>query len=139
RAGTQKRPPIDLTEGRPPKSPCFALCLVPVTHFSHPARRSSLLTTTRRARPPESSIELKKRGPLTSALDPVVQMGHTVPLEDPGALELDVLGSEVVEETAPLAEEHRDEMDLELVEDAGRECELRGSGAVDQHVLVARS
>ena len=45
----------------------------------------------------------------------------------------------MVEEAAPLAEEHRDEMDLELVEDAGSECELRGSGAVDKHVLVARS
>lgn len=33
-----------------------------------------------------------------------------LPLEDPGALELDVLGTEVVEETAPLAEEHRGEM-----------------------------
>jgi hypothetical protein len=60
-------------------------------------------------------------------------------LEDPGALQLDVLGREVVEETTPLAEEHRDEMDLELVEDAGSERELRGCGAVDQHVLVARS
>ena len=59
-------------------------------------------------------------------------------LEDPRALELDVLGAEVVEEAAALAEEHRDEMDLELVEDAGGERELRGSGAVDQDVLVAR-
>jgi hypothetical protein len=43
-------------------------------------------------------------------------VGDTVlPLEDPSALQLDVLGSEVVEEAAPLAEEHRDEMDLELV------------------------
>ena len=46
-----------------------------------------------------------------------------------------MLGTEVVEEMAPLAEEHLDEMDLELVEDAGSECELCGSGAVDQHVL----
>ena len=38
-----------------------------------------------------------------------------------------------------MAEEHRDEMYLELVEDAGSERELRGSGAVDQHVLLARS
>src|SRR5215208_6317715 len=30
-------------------------------------------------------------------------------------------------------------MDLELVEDAGRERELRGCSALDQHVLVARS
>jgi hypothetical protein len=52
----------------------------------------------------------------TSALDPVVHVGNTgVALEDPGALELDVLGAEVVEEAAPLAEEHRDEMDLEFV------------------------
>ena len=52
----------------------------------------------------------------TSALDPVVHVGNTgVALEDPGALELDVLGAEVVEEAAPLAQEHRDEMDLEFV------------------------
>ena len=74
-----------------------------------------------------------------SPLDAVVHMGDTVSLEDAGALELDVLGIEVVEEAAPLAEEHRDEMDLELVEHAGGERDLRGSGAVDQHVLVARS
>jgi hypothetical protein len=60
------------------------------------------------------------------------------PSEDPGALELDLLGSEAVEQTAPLAEEHRDDMELELVEDAGSKCELRGSGAMDQDVLVAR-
>ncbi len=55
-----------------------------------------------------------------------------------GALELDLLGIEVVEEAAALAEEHRNDMDLELVEDAGGERELRDRGAVDQHVLVAR-
>jgi hypothetical protein len=38
-------------------------------------------------------------------------------LEDPRALELDLLGSKTLEQTAPLTEEHRD--DLELVEDAG--------------------
>ena len=30
-------------------------------------------------------------------------------------------------------------MELELVEDAGRERELGDAGAVDKHVLVARS
>ena len=60
-----------------------------------------------------------------------------LPLEDPGALQLDLFGGEALEETAPLAEEHRDDMELELVEDAGGERELRDSGAVDQHVLVA--
>jgi hypothetical protein len=60
-------------------------------------------------------------------------------LEDPGSLELDLLGSEALEQAAPLAEEHRDDVELELVEDAFSECELRGPGAVDQHVPVARS
>jgi hypothetical protein len=36
-------------------------------------------------------------------------------------------GIALVEETAPLAEEDGDEMDLELVEDAGSECKLGGS------------
>src|SRR5215218_7302158 len=82
----------------------------------------------------------RRRGTLRSALDPVVHVGDAaLPLEDPGALQLDLLGSEALEQTAPLAEEHRDEMDFELVEDAGGKRELRGSGAVDQHVLAARS
>jgi hypothetical protein len=46
--------------------------------------------------------------------------------EDPGGLQLDLLGSEALEQTAPLAEEHRDEMELELVEDAGGQCDLSG-------------
>ncbi len=48
-------------------------------------------------------------------------------LEDPGALQLDVLGSEAVEQAAPLAEEHWDDVELELVEDAGSKCELDSS------------
>src|SRR6266508_831733 len=76
---------------------------------------------------------------MRSAQDPVVQVGDTaLPLKDPGALQLDLLGGEALEQTAPLAEEHRDDMELELVENARGECELRGGGAVDQHVLVAR-
>jgi hypothetical protein len=42
-----------------------------------------------------------------------------LPLEDAGALELDVLWTAFLEEAAPLAEENPDEMELELVEDAG--------------------
>src|SRR4029450_10135728 len=87
----------------------------------------------------EVSTGLSRRGMPTSALDPVVHVGDTVlPLEDPGALQLDLLGSEALEQTAPLAEEHRNDMELELVEDAGGKCELRRSGAVNQHVLVTR-
>ena len=55
-------------------------------------------------------------------------MGDTaLPFEDPGALQLDELGTEALEQTAPLAEQHRDDVELDLVEDAGGECELRGS------------
>jgi hypothetical protein len=56
-------------------------------------------------------------------------------LEDPGALQLDLLGSEAVEQAAPLAEEHRDDVELEFVEEACREGELGDRGAVDEHVL----
>ena len=68
-----------------------------------------------------------------------MQVGDAVlPLEDPGPLKLDLLGSKALEQAAPLAEQHRDEVQLQLVQDAGGKCELRGSGTVDQHVLVAR-
>src|SRR5919109_1861101 len=75
----------------------------------------------------------------SSAPHPVVHVGDTaLALEDPGALELDLLGSEALEQTAPLAEEHGDDMELHLVEEPGGECELGDCGAVDEHVLVAR-
>jgi hypothetical protein len=48
-----------------------------------------------------------------------------------------VLGVEALEQTAPPAEQHRDDVELELVEDTGGECELRRPGAVDQHVPAA--
>jgi hypothetical protein len=61
-----------------------------------------------------------------------VHVGDTaLSLADPGALQLDVLGSEAVEQTAPLAEEHWDDMKLELVEHAGSKCEPCDSGACD--------
>ena len=67
--------------------------------------------------------------------DPVAQVGDAVlALEHPRALELDVLGREVVEEAASLPEQDRDQVDLELVEEAGGERELGDGGAVDQHV-----
>src|SRR6266540_3008101 len=75
----------------------------------------------------------------SSALDAVVHVGDAaLSLEDPGALEGDLLGREPVEQTSSLAEKHRDDMKLDLVEDAGAECELCDSGTVHQHVLVPR-
>ncbi len=56
-------------------------------------------------------------------MEPVVHVGDTVlPLEDPGAPQLDLLGGEALEQKTPLAEEHRDHMELDLVEDAGAKC-----------------
>src|SRR3954469_349937 len=48
-------------------------------------------------------------------------------------------GGQAREQMATLAEEHGDDVQLDLVEDARGKCQPRGSGAVDQHVLVARS
>jgi hypothetical protein len=55
-------------------------------------------------------------------------------LENPGALELDVLRIAFVEQTAPSTKVHRDEVDLEFVEDAGGECEADSGGAVGEQV-----
>ena len=41
--------------------------------------------------------------------------------EDAGALELDLLGGESLEQAPARSEEHRDDVELELVEDAGGE------------------
>jgi hypothetical protein len=37
-----------------------------------------------------------------------------------------------------LPKEHWDDMELELVKETGSERELRRSGAMDQHILLAR-
>jgi hypothetical protein len=52
--------------------------------------------------------------------DPVAEMGDAGALQDPDRLQLDVVGAEVLEEAAALAEEDGDEVDLDLVEDPGR-------------------
>lgn len=73
----------------------------------------------------------------TSTPDAVVHVGDAIPLEDAGALEFDLPGTQVVEQTTPLAEEHGDDIEFELVEKAGVQCELSDGGAVDEHVPVA--
>jgi hypothetical protein len=49
-----------------------------------------------------------------------------------------VLAAQVLEEAAAFAEEDRDQVDLDLVEDAGGEGQLGDAGAVDEDVPVAR-
>jgi hypothetical protein len=72
-------------------------------------------------------------------MDPVVHVCDTVFASRMRVRCSLICSGEALEQVAPLAEEHRDDMEVELVADAGGECELRGSGAVDQHVLVAPS
>src|SRR4051794_15324123 len=109
---------------------------------STPSTWRSSRSADERSRPARRRQAWRRRaaggGGRTAAPDAVAQMGGTgLALERADALELDLLRSEVVEETAALAEEHRDEMDLDLVEHAGGERELRDPGAMDQHVLVS--
>jgi hypothetical protein len=47
-----------------------------------------------------------------------MHVGYALALEDAGPLELDVLGLAVPEQLRSLAQQHRDDMDLELVEAA---------------------
>lgn len=56
--------------------------------------------------------------------------------EPPHQLQLDMLGRQVVEQEPALAEEHRHDVQLELVEFAGAQQRLPGAGAMHQHVGV---
>jgi hypothetical protein len=52
-------------------------------------------------------------------------------------LEFDVAAAEVFKQSPPLAEQHRDELDLHLVEQPGSQAALGDVGAVQQDVLRA--
>ena len=68
--------------------------------------------------------------------DPVVQVGgHRPLLGGPGRSSSTCSGGRVVEQPASLAEEHRDDMQLELVQDAGRSA----SSVIAAHSGPARS
>jgi len=63
---------------------------------------------------------------VTSPLDVVMQMGDTaLSLEDAGAFQLDLPRCKALEQTAPGAEENRNDMELELIKNACSECEPR--------------
>lgn len=47
---------------------------------------------------------------------PVAEVGHAGSVHNARELELDGIRTEVLEEPAPLAEQHRDKVDLQLVE-----------------------
>ena len=65
---------------------------------------------------------------------PVAQVGDAGGVDDAGQLELDVAPARCCEQRPPLAQEHRDQVDLELVEHARAQARLREVGAVDEHV-----
>jgi hypothetical protein len=69
-------------------------------------------------------------GPLTWAWLLNGQWGEDSDLENP-------LRIEAVEQPASLSEQHRDDVELELIEDTGRQRELRDRGAVHRDLLVA--
>jgi hypothetical protein len=53
-----------------------------------------------------------------------VEVGNAVlSLQDPRALQLDLLRGQPVEQTPTLAQEHWNDMELQLVEGPGEECE----------------
>ncbi len=51
-------------------------------------------------------------------------------VDDAGQIELDMPGAEVLEEPPALAQEDRDEVDLQLVEHSGAQAQLREIGPV---------
>lgn len=70
------------------------------------------------------------------AANAVAQVRHArLALEDPDPLELTVLRIETVEQPASLSGQHRDDVELELIADAGRQRELRNRGALDRDLL----
>src|SRR4051794_7582278 len=71
-----------------------------------------------------------------SVLDPEAQVGHIGSFEEAGQFEVDGT-CEVSEQLSPAAQEHRDQSELELVEEARTQARLRQLGAVDEHVPVA--
>lgn len=49
--------------------------------------------------------------------------------EDPGSLQLDVLGTEPLEKSPAFTQQNRNQVDLQLVENAGGEGQPRGANA----------
>src|SRR3954470_4442006 len=72
-----------------------------------------------------------------SFLAPVLEVGDAGRLDGPDLLELHLRVPEVVEETSPVAKHHRNDVELEFVQQSGREV-LRGDlGAAPKHDVLA--
>src|SRR5216110_2425193 len=74
-----------------------------------------------------------------SCHQPVLEVGDAGRLDGPDLLELHVRVPEVVEETSTVAEQHRGDVELELVQQPRRQVLLDGlRAAPEPHVLAAR-
>lgn len=70
-------------------------------------------------------------GTAPSARNPVARVGDPrLSREDPGALQLAVLGTKPVEKSPTFTQQNRDQVDPQLVENAGGEGQPRGANAV---------
>src|SRR6266545_845910 len=102
---------LDLEHGLPPERRVERVRLLVVAHPE---------CDQGHALPHSASSLRSDGGALGSALDAVMQVRDTVlALEDAGGLQLDLLGSEALEQQAALAEEDGDDVELELVQHAG--------------------
>ena len=101
--------------GPAPRAELLHVLMLP--DFERAYRIGEFWATPRAAPSPSSWIDCEEdrtlpggarrdaAGGLTSPLDPVVHMHNSVlPLQDPGALQLDLLGRQPLEQTAPLPE-----------------------------------
>jgi hypothetical protein len=72
------------------------------------------------------------------SLHPVVQVGDAALTgKDTRALQLHLLGGKVVEQSPPLAQKHRDNVQLQFVQYPRGQGQLRDRRTVDKNVLVA--
>src|SRR6266704_370114 len=76
---------------------------------------------------------------IASALLPhaVAQVQYARPVQGTEQFELDMAGRNVLEQPMALPEQHRDQVELQLVKDAGGKRQLSRDGPVDEYVLLA--
>src|SRR5439155_10698995 len=67
----------------------------------------------------------------------IAEVGGPWSVDDSCEFQFDPVGAKVVEEPAALTEQYWDQVNLDLIEDARGESELRRSSPMHQHVLVA--
>src|ERR1051325_11265347 len=67
----------------------------------------------------------------------VAQVRHTRPVHGTEQFELDVVGWHAVEKRFTPPDQDRDQVNLQLVQDTGGQCQPGSAGSMDQYVPVA--